>query len=81
MSPPNPFLVRLKGMTTILLAGVAVIDFVFRLDTMPRAAEKYRATDAAIAAVAVRPMRRSPLRASGGEPVSPRASARTRLAT
>jgi sulfofructose kinase len=48
MSPPNPFLVRLKGMTTILLAGVAVIDFVFRLDTMPRAAEKYRATDAAI---------------------------------
>jgi len=35
-------------MTTILIAGVAVIDFVFLLDAMPRRAEKYRARDAAI---------------------------------
>ena len=35
-------------MTTILLAGVAVIDFVFSVDEMPRLAEKYRARDAAI---------------------------------
>ncbi len=32
--------------TSILVAGVAVIDFVFRLDTLPRQAEKYRARDA-----------------------------------
>jgi len=36
-------------MASILLAGVAVIDFVFQLDRLPRAAEKYRARDAAIA--------------------------------
>jgi sulfofructose kinase len=36
------------SMPTILCAGVAVIDFVFHLDEMPRRAEKYRATDAAI---------------------------------
>lgn len=35
-------------MTTILVAGVAVIDFVFRLDAMPRSPEKYRARDAAV---------------------------------
>lgn len=35
-------------MSTVLLAGVAVIDFVFQLDAMPRRAEKYRARDAAI---------------------------------
>ncbi|MDP3895838.1 MAG: PfkB family carbohydrate kinase [Mesorhizobium sp.] len=35
-------------MTTILIAGVAVIDFVFLLDAMPRRAEKYRARDAAV---------------------------------
>ncbi len=35
-------------MTTILLAGVAVIDFVFSVDQMPRLPEKYRARDAAI---------------------------------
>jgi sulfofructose kinase len=35
-------------MPTILCAGVAVIDFVFQLDEMPRRAEKYRARDAAI---------------------------------
>lgn len=35
-------------MACILLAGVAVIDFVFMLDRLPRAAEKYRARDAAI---------------------------------
>jgi sulfofructose kinase len=35
-------------MTTILCAGVAVIDFVFHLEEMPRRAEKYRAQDAAI---------------------------------
>lgn len=35
-------------MTTILLAGVAVIDFVFQLDALPRRAEKYRAQDATI---------------------------------
>lgn len=35
-------------MTTILLAGVAVVDFVFSVDAMPRRAEKYRARDAAI---------------------------------
>ncbi|NRG19279.1 sugar kinase [Rhizobiales bacterium] len=35
-------------MTTVLCAGVAVIDFVMSLDEMPRRAEKYRAKDAAI---------------------------------
>jgi len=35
-------------MTTILIAGVAVIDFVFQLDEMPRRAEKYRAKSAEI---------------------------------
>lgn len=35
-------------MASILLAGVAVIDFIFMLDHLPRAAEKYRARDAAI---------------------------------
>lgn len=35
-------------MTTIVLAGVAVVDFVFSVDAMPRRAEKYRARDAAI---------------------------------
>lgn len=35
-------------MRTILCAGVAVLDFVFHLDEMPRRAEKYRAKDAAI---------------------------------
>jgi sulfofructose kinase len=35
-------------MTVVLLAGVAVVDFVFSLDEMPRSAEKYRARDAAI---------------------------------
>lgn len=35
-------------MTRIVTAGVAVVDFVFFIDEMPRAAEKYRARDAAI---------------------------------
>jgi len=35
-------------MTTVVLAGVAVIDFVFSVDAMPSRAEKYRARDAAI---------------------------------
>lgn len=35
-------------MTTILIAGVAVIDFVFSVDQMPRLPEKYRARDAAV---------------------------------
>lgn len=35
-------------MANILLAGVAVIDFIFMLDQLPRTAEKYRARDAAI---------------------------------
>lgn len=35
-------------MTTVLVAGVAVIDFVFSLPQMPRRAEKYRSSDAAI---------------------------------
>ncbi|MBX3577176.1 MAG: sugar kinase [Rhizobiaceae bacterium] len=35
-------------MASVLVAGVAVIDFVFRVDEMPRRAEKYRATDADI---------------------------------
>lgn len=35
-------------MASILLAGVAVIDFIFMLDRLPRAAEKYRARDAAV---------------------------------
>ncbi len=35
-------------MASILLAGVAVIDFIFMLDQLPRAAEKYRARDAAV---------------------------------
>lgn len=33
-------------MTRVLLAGVAVADFVFDVDEMPRKAEKYRARDA-----------------------------------
>lgn len=35
-------------MTRVLLAGVAVADFVFNVDEMPRKAEKYRATNAHI---------------------------------
>ena len=35
-------------MTTVLVAGVAVIDFVFRVEEMPRRAEKYRALGAEI---------------------------------
>jgi sulfofructose kinase len=35
-------------MTVILLAGVAVLDFVFLLDALPRRAEKFRARDAVI---------------------------------
>lgn len=35
-------------MTTVLCAGIAVIDFVMSLDEMPRHAEKYRARDAAV---------------------------------
>ncbi|MXN65588.1 sugar kinase [Stappia sp. GBMRC 2046] len=35
-------------MTSVLCAGVAVIDFVLSIDEMPRRAEKYRAKDAAI---------------------------------
>jgi sulfofructose kinase len=35
-------------MTIVLLAGVAVLDFVFSVDAMPRRAEKYRALDAAV---------------------------------
>jgi len=34
--------------TRVLLAGVAVADFVFNVDAMPRKAEKYRATNAHI---------------------------------
>jgi sulfofructose kinase len=37
-----------KGKASILVAGVAVVDFVFRLDELPRAAEKYRAGDSAV---------------------------------
>ena len=35
-------------MARIVTAGVAVVDFVFFLDEMPRLAEKYRARDAQI---------------------------------
>ncbi|MBA5775923.1 sugar kinase [Stappia sp. F7233] len=35
-------------MTAVLIAGIAVIDFVLTLDEMPRRAEKYRAREAAI---------------------------------
>lgn len=35
-------------MTTVVVAGVAVLDFVFTVDDMPRSAEKYRAKDAKI---------------------------------
>lgn len=35
-------------MTSILVAGVAVLDFVFHMDEFPRLPEKYRATGAAI---------------------------------
>ncbi len=35
-------------MTTVLCAGIAVIDFVMSMDEMPRLAEKYRARDAAV---------------------------------
>ena len=38
---------RSLGKTSVLVAGSAVIDFVFTVDDMPRAAEKYRARDAA----------------------------------
>jgi sulfofructose kinase len=34
--------------TNILVAGVAVLDFVFRVDNLPTGFEKYRASDAAI---------------------------------
>ncbi len=35
-------------MTRVLVAGVAVVDLLFRMDEMPRRAEKYRALDAKI---------------------------------
>lgn len=35
-------------MTTVLLAGVAVVDFVFLVDEMPSKPEKYRAIDSSI---------------------------------
>jgi sulfofructose kinase len=35
-------------MTTILIAGLATIDFIFDVEEMPRQAEKYRARDARI---------------------------------
>lgn len=35
-------------MATVLVAGVAVVDFVFQVEEMPRRAEKYRALDARI---------------------------------
>jgi sulfofructose kinase len=35
-------------MKRILLSGIAVMDFIFRLDEFPRQAEKYRARDSAI---------------------------------
>lgn len=35
-------------MTEILVVGMAVVDFVFAIDALPQAAEKYRATDAQI---------------------------------
>lgn len=35
-------------MTTVLVAGVAVLDFVFHLDAMPRTAEKHRARAATV---------------------------------
>ncbi len=37
-----------KVAPTILVAGVAVVDFVFQLEEMPRHAQKYRAKDAEI---------------------------------
>jgi sulfofructose kinase len=35
-------------MTSVLIAGVAVLDFIFRLEEMPRRAEKFRAKEAAV---------------------------------
>ena len=35
-------------MSSILVAGVAVLDFVFHMESFPRQAEKYRADGAAI---------------------------------
>lgn len=35
-------------MITVLVAGVAVVDFVFKVDTMPDRPEKYRALDSSI---------------------------------
>lgn len=35
-------------MTIVVLAGIAVLDFVFSVDAMPHRAEKYRARDAAL---------------------------------
>ncbi|MEZ5811182.1 MAG: PfkB family carbohydrate kinase [Rhizobiaceae bacterium] len=37
-----------KQGVNVLVAGVAVVDFVFRVETMPDRAEKYRALDAAV---------------------------------
>ena len=47
-SPAQPLLQNPVTMAKILITGVAVVDFVFRLDEMPMRAEKYRAKDAAI---------------------------------
>lgn len=45
---PLPLVEMTSPSPTILIAGVSVIDFVFDLDELPRAAEKYRARGAAI---------------------------------
>ncbi len=67
-------------MTTILLAGVAVLDFVFQVDHFPRIADKFRAKDAMIvnggnaanASIALAKMGARPLLAArlGDDPVA-----------
>ena len=40
-------------MTDVLVAGIAVADFVMQVDDLPAAAEKYRASEAMVTVVAV----------------------------
>jgi len=39
---------QVQSRATILVAGVSVLDFIFRLTALPRQAEKYRASDAIV---------------------------------
>ena len=35
-------------MSKVMITGVAVVDFIFQIETMPKEPEKYRAQEAAI---------------------------------